>query len=193
MGIVSACLAGVASPREIKKSKRICIGASFLPPAAPVEKPRDPKVLICAPSNAAVDEIVMRIQNTGLLNKMGEACSINLMRLGRKEQASPKTHDVCFDTLLTQARRRGVSIRKTRQELIRKHQIICCTLSTAGSFPMCEFDHEFDMVIIDEGCQVGSLLFLFFVLFILFCVDGRSIIIDSSSISAHTCRHHWRS
>ena len=165
MGIVSACLAGVASlsntatspsDRKNKSSKKIRIGESLMT-AATVATLHTPKILICAPSNAAVDEIVIRILKSGVYNRRGETChDIRLMRLGRIGQASIATHPVCLENLLKQVKTSGVSVRTKRQDLIQNAQIICCTLSNAGSLHMSKFEHAFDMVIIDEGCQVGK-------------------------------------
>lgn len=54
------------------------------------------KMLICAPSNAAVDEIVLRLKN-GVTNAEGIHQDLNILRMGRLEMISEQVRDVTLD------------------------------------------------------------------------------------------------
>ncbi|KAJ8904289.1 hypothetical protein NDN08_000812 [Rhodosorus marinus] len=54
----------------------------------PRERSRRPRMLVCAPSNAAVDEALTRIINEGFLDDYGRRYSPELARLGSKEVIS---------------------------------------------------------------------------------------------------------
>jgi senataxin len=77
---------GFANPRDAAPLPR---GAA-LPAPSPPERPellgedgyRRAKVLVCAPSNSALDEITLRIMQSGLLGPTGEAYSPTLVRVG---------------------------------------------------------------------------------------------------------------
>ena len=86
---VSPWMRGVANPRDApptcleKRRKRVRTRSSAEPPEAVGETARRrTKVLVCAPSNAALDEIVMRIMHSGLLGPDGNAYSPTLVRVG---------------------------------------------------------------------------------------------------------------
>lgn len=52
-----------------------------------------PKVLICAPSNAAVDELVVRLRD-GVRNSRGEQISPKIVRLGRSDAINASVRDL---------------------------------------------------------------------------------------------------
>ena len=57
------------------------------------------KILVCAPSNAAIDEIVTRLVSTGLLGSDAKETSYRTLRIGAMEH-EPNKHvqEVLFDT-----------------------------------------------------------------------------------------------
>ncbi|ETN40744.1 uncharacterized protein HMPREF1541_05024 [Cyphellophora europaea CBS 101466] len=57
------------------------------------------KILVCAPSNAAVDELVMRFK-TGLKLMDGSSEKINVVRLGRSDAINTNVKDVTLDELV---------------------------------------------------------------------------------------------
>ena len=79
-------LSGVANPRDAPPLPR---GAPP-PPKTPTEVPeivgdvasKRTKVLVCAPSNSALDEIVLRIMQSGLFGPDGDPYSPKLVRVG---------------------------------------------------------------------------------------------------------------
>ncbi|KAJ4147646.1 hypothetical protein LMH87_002156 [Akanthomyces muscarius] len=69
------------------------------------QKPK--KLLVCAPSNAAVDELVTRLKN-GIRTTSGKTRNINVLRLGRTDAISAGVKDVTLDELV-RARMEGDS------------------------------------------------------------------------------------
>jgi senataxin len=59
------------------------------------------KLLVCAPSNAAVDELVMRFKK-GIKTLNGEERKLNIVRLGRVDALNTNVQDVCLETLVSQ-------------------------------------------------------------------------------------------
>jgi senataxin len=57
------------------------------------------KLLVCAPSNAAVDELVMRLK-AGIKTVRGEERKINVIRLGRSDAINANVQDVTLDELV---------------------------------------------------------------------------------------------
>ncbi|KAM0707181.1 hypothetical protein Q7P35_006512 [Cladosporium inversicolor] len=57
------------------------------------------KLLVCAPSNAAVDELVMRLKN-GVKTKTGKTYPINVVRIGRSDAINSSVKDVTMDELV---------------------------------------------------------------------------------------------
>ncbi|KAM0342341.1 hypothetical protein ACHAPQ_000069 [Fusarium lateritium] len=60
---------------------------------------RAKKLLVCAPSNAAVDELVLRMK-AGVKTISGKTKSINVLRLGRSEAINAAVRDVTLDELV---------------------------------------------------------------------------------------------
>lgn len=60
-----------------------------------------PKVLICAPSNAAVDELCIRIRN-GVKNDKGKQLTPRVVRLGRSDAANAAVRDLTLEELVEQ-------------------------------------------------------------------------------------------
>jgi senataxin len=165
-----------------------------------------PRVLVCAPSNTAVDELVFRILTQGILDSEGyRSEDINVVRIGHssKEEYSRKnkylvfqnTHQssstayhqhtpltdedynimkiverVSLESIVEDRRKAllasdgkkqlGISFKYSdiRKQILEKADIVCCTLSGAGSQPILEVilritGFKFDAVIIDEAAQ----------------------------------------
>lgn len=75
-----------------KISKTNLIEVPTGPRGTPPEENRGPKVLICAPSNAAIDELVIRLK-AGVYNASGELFSPKIIRLGRSDAMNPAIKD----------------------------------------------------------------------------------------------------
>uniref|UniRef100_A0A0W0F3J5 Helicase sen1 n=1 Tax=Moniliophthora roreri TaxID=221103 RepID=A0A0W0F3J5_MONRR len=100
----------IQGPPGTGKTSTICgLVAAFLsdPPrrpvtinaGKPVEKPVSPKILICAPSNAAIDEIVGRLKDgiRGLTRKEGV---LKVVRIGAEQAMSLNVKEVSLDRLV---------------------------------------------------------------------------------------------
>ena len=61
--------------------------------------PVKPRVLLCAPSNAAVDEIVLRLIG-GIRNSQGQQYQPNVVRVGRSDNINPHVRRVTLDELV---------------------------------------------------------------------------------------------
>jgi senataxin len=60
---------------------------------------RPKKLLVCAPSNAAVDELVLRLKG-GIKSISGKQTNINVLRLGRSDAINAAVKDVTLDELV---------------------------------------------------------------------------------------------
>jgi senataxin len=84
------------------------------------------KLLVCAPSNAAVDELVMRLKQ-GVRTMNGVERNINVVRLGRSDAINANVQDVTLDELVNA--KLGISTkganadpRAQTQNLMKEHQ-----------------------------------------------------------------------
>jgi senataxin len=69
-------------------------------PPQPGNQTRPKKLLVCAPSNAAVDELVLRLK-AGITTINGNHSKINVLRLGRSDAINAAVKDVTLDELVT--------------------------------------------------------------------------------------------
>ncbi|XWX02251.1 hypothetical protein V2A60_010286 [Cordyceps javanica] len=82
---------------------------------------RPKKLLVCAPSNAAVDELVTRLKN-GIKTTSGKTKTINVLRLGRTDAISAAVKDVTLDELV-RVRMQGDSTKdKAKAERDKLHE-----------------------------------------------------------------------
>ena len=88
------------------------------------------KLLVCAPSNAAVDELVIRLKD-GVKTKDGRHHQLNVVRIGRSEAINSQVLDVTMDELV--AKRLGGNehdqkMRERHAELFKEHEKISAQL-----------------------------------------------------------------
>lgn len=71
-------------------------------PAASISPPlRSPcRILVCAPSNAAVDEIVLRLVTVGVWNSSGDAVNPRVVRIGMCSSPNPAVNATTVDSKL---------------------------------------------------------------------------------------------
>ncbi|KAI0838252.1 SEN1 N terminal-domain-containing protein [Hypoxylon sp. FL0890] len=74
-------------------------GTAFKPPGKPANKGLSKKLLVCAPSNAAVDELVLRLKD-GVKSTTGAFHKINVLRLGRSDAINAAVKDVTLDEMV---------------------------------------------------------------------------------------------
>ncbi|WEJ94805.1 DEAD-box type RNA helicase [Yamadazyma tenuis] len=65
----------------------------------PAKISKDQKVLICAPSNAAVDELVLRLKE-GVINSSGKLISPSVVRLGRSDAVNSAVREFTLEELV---------------------------------------------------------------------------------------------
>lgn len=120
------------------------------------------RVLVCAPSNSALDEIVLRLLNTGIRDENIRSYTPKIVRIGLKAHHS--VNSVSIDHLVEQKRddsaadkQKHGATRKDRDSIrsaiLNEAVIVCSTLSFSGSALLSKLNHGFDVVIIDEAAQ----------------------------------------
>ncbi|CAD7945195.1 unnamed protein product [Amoebophrya sp. A25] len=122
-------------------------------------KPFFSKVLVCAPSNAAIDEIVRRLTTEGIFGKTGKQYKPVVVRLGPGIHESLKRYSLEF-LASERARAKGLltglnkaELDPIKRELLQEANVVCTTCSVAGSRDVLNFGHAFESVIIDEAAQ----------------------------------------
>ncbi|CAG7911959.1 unnamed protein product [Brassica rapa] len=119
------------------------------------------RVLVCAPSNSALDEIVLRLLTTGLRDENAQTYTPKIVRIGVRAHHSVMS--VSLDHLVAQ--KRGSAIDKQKQgntgsdvdsirtSILDEAAIVFATLSFSGSPLLAKSNRGFDVVIIDEAAQ----------------------------------------
>jgi senataxin len=88
------------------------------------------KLLVCAPSNAAVDELVIRLKE-GVKTTDGRHHRLNVVRIGRSEAINAQVLDVTMDELVTKRLGVNENDQKTREknaELFKQHEKVSAQL-----------------------------------------------------------------
>ncbi|XP_062109924.1 probable helicase MAGATAMA 3 [Humulus lupulus] len=120
------------------------------------------RVLVCAPSNSALDEIVLRVLNNGVRDENDRSYNPKIVRIGLKAHHSVRA--VSMDYLLKQKNesmeadkeRFGAAGRdrdSVRAAILEEAVIVFSTLSFSGSALFSKWNRGFDVVIIDEAAQ----------------------------------------
>ena len=122
------------------------------------------KILVCAPSNSALDEIVLRIIQNGLIDGSGSTYSPTVVRVGVSVHRSVQS--VSMEELVKQRvgeiGAHGDAVRKfeaaierdrLKQAILEEATVVCSTLSFSGSGMFARMCKPFDAVIIDEAAQ----------------------------------------
>ncbi|KAF8645168.1 hypothetical protein AX16_007996 [Volvariella volvacea WC 439] len=91
----------VASFLEKRQKPAVAIHVGRQAPQAASDKPPVPKVLLCAPSNAAIDEIAYRLKE-GYRGSQRRAGSINVVRVGADKAVNSSVKDITLDFLVDQ-------------------------------------------------------------------------------------------
>ena len=79
------------------------------------------KLLICAPSNAAVDELVLRLK-AGVISIGGNRHRINVVRLGRSEAINEGVKDVTLEELVKKRLEGDKTVEKAKEDKEKLHQ-----------------------------------------------------------------------
>ena len=120
-----------------------------------------PRILLCAPSNTAVDELIYRVTMCGVLGSDGRTNrNLKVVRIGQPLQASRSSSFVSdnetvkaltLDNLVEKKRREIESAQRRdvgrshvpnslqlRHQVLEDADVVCCTLSSSGSPPLLE-------------------------------------------------------
>ncbi|KAI2483897.1 SEN1 N multi-domain protein [Pyrenophora tritici-repentis] len=92
-------------------------GTNIAVPGKSQSDPTPKKILVCAPSNAAVDELCMRLR-PGIKTLDGEVRQINIVRLGRSDAVEANLQDLTLDELVD--KRLGADSNSNEQEARQK-------------------------------------------------------------------------
>ena len=108
-----------------------------------------PKILVCTPSNSALDEIVLRIKDLKLINQTGQVILPRMVRAGVKHSINPLVKDVSVQTLAgrkvnAEGRQGQVGsadalhkeLTLAQVEVLREAQIVFTTLAYEPWIPM---------------------------------------------------------
>ncbi|XP_073133185.1 probable helicase MAGATAMA 3 [Henckelia pumila] len=140
-------------------------GNEFKPEVVNSSRKYRVRVLVCAPSNSALDEIVLRLLNTGIHDENDHAYNPKIVRIGLKPHHSVQA--VSMDYLVKQ-KLAGMDIQASdkhkqggmlkdkdsiRASILEEAVIVFSTLSFSGSALFSKLNRGFDVVIIDEAAQ----------------------------------------
>ncbi|KNA06822.1 hypothetical protein SOVF_177480 isoform B [Spinacia oleracea] len=106
------------------------------------------RVLVCAPSNSALDEIVLRVLNTGVRDEYDRAYNPKIVRVGRAKASWPGGP--------SDRQKQGAAGNdrdSVRASILDEAVIVFSTLSFSGSTIFSKLNRGFDIVIIDEAAQ----------------------------------------
>lgn len=138
----------------------------FRPELVSAKRKHRVHVLVCAPSNSALDEIVLRLMNSGLRDESGQAFIPSIVRIGVNPHHSIQS--VSMDYLVEQrlssmdrgvastgprAGSAGMERERMRLAIMSEAAIVCSTLSFSGSGVFHRMNRGFDVVVIDEAAQ----------------------------------------
>ncbi|TMW99555.1 hypothetical protein EJD97_002376 [Solanum chilense] len=123
------------------------------------------RVLVCAPSNSALDEIVLRILNTGIRDENDRAYSPKIVRIGLKAHHSVQAVSMDYlveqrlsgmDSQIGDRQKQGGTVKdkdSIRASILDEAVIVFSTLSFSASPVFTKLNRGFDVVIIDEAAQ----------------------------------------
>eukprot|EP00400_MALV-I_sp_L67-5_P000666 gene666-481_t len=112
------------------------------------------KVLICAPSNAAIDEIVRRLVS-GITGPDGNKYKPSVVRLGPNVAEDLRQYSLndMVDKKIIERGQRHDNPSELKMRVLQDSRIVCCTLSVAGAKDLLEYPDGFDVVVVDEAAQ----------------------------------------
>lgn len=123
-----------------------------------------PRILVCAPSNNAVDEITRRIIKLRFPDRISN--QLKVLRVGVPSSINDDLADYTLDSIIEQdleRRRSQLGMQsleysaqekmKKKFELLKESDVVCATLSSSAKEMIKIANISFDILIIDEACQ----------------------------------------
>ncbi|KAL8448182.1 hypothetical protein Emed_003929 [Eimeria media] len=123
------------------------------------------RVLVCAPSNAAIDEIVKRLTadpetGGGIFDGSGQRFSPAVVRVGPNVHPDLLQHSLQYKAL-QRLKARGATnfaaLATAKADVLRDSLIVCATISVCGSSDLTSLADCFDTVVVDEASQAVEL------------------------------------
>ena len=123
--------------------------------------PKAPRILVCTPSNSALDEVMMRIKESLLLDEIANVFMPNMVRVGVSEAINPLVAEFALAAQVKKHIDRNGTGGKTlaqreaevAQCIMKASEIVFCTLSYSGSDQLQAFNINFDWIFVDEAAQ----------------------------------------
>eukprot|EP00916_Digyalum_oweni_P020809 GHVL01034671.1.p1 GENE.GHVL01034671.1~~GHVL01034671.1.p1 ORF type:complete len:794 (-),score=133.43 GHVL01034671.1:370-2505(-) len=120
------------------------------------EKHQPKKLLVCSPSNAAIDEILRRIVHDGIWDEDGEKHRPQAVRVG--PNVHPSLAPWGLEQMTDVRLKAKIHVESPQREAIKmgvltEARIVCATLSVCGGRDLTSVSEPFDTVIIDEASQ----------------------------------------
>lgn len=125
---------------------------------------REPRVLICAPSNAAVDELARRINDLHLKDR--DVKRLQVLRIGVQNNIDDNLKMLTLDCIIEkelEEKKSRMNLKdlevtnsertKRKFELLKRSNVVCATLSSSAKELIKVANIDFDILIIDEACQ----------------------------------------
>jgi senataxin len=94
------------------------------------------KILVCAPSNIAIDEIVNKIIQFGLFDANGNRYNPKFVRIGPNYHPSVREYSLEYLINDKLSKEENKDVEKFKTEILTSVKIVCSTLSMAGSAVM---------------------------------------------------------
>mmetsp|Transcript_50709 Transcript_50709/g.107578 ORF Transcript_50709/g.107578 Transcript_50709/m.107578 type:complete len:890 (-) Transcript_50709:120-2789(-) len=123
------------------------------------------KVLVCTPSNAAVDEVLRRVSADGIMDSTGRVSKRSLVRLGPNFHETLKEfslEEIVKQRLLSKSESPDLTQMEVEKEnTMRNAAILFSTWSISGNRDMVGYPGDFDTVVMDEasqGLEVSALI-----------------------------------
>lgn len=119
------------------------------------------RILVCAPSNAAIDEIMRRLTKDsstggGIFDEKGDLKNPPVVRVGPNCHTDLKAHSLQFrvaSRMQAASSTQMLSEESVKLAILEEAKVVCATLSVAGSRELITFAGGFDTVVVDEASQ----------------------------------------
>mmetsp|Transcript_64559 Transcript_64559/g.154229 ORF Transcript_64559/g.154229 Transcript_64559/m.154229 type:complete len:1004 (-) Transcript_64559:19-3030(-) len=119
------------------------------------------KLLVCGPSNAAVDEVLRRVTQVGLHDGKDQVTQVAALRLGPNSHKDLKKWGLQDNLQRRVDASAGVKdknfLENEKTKILKETRIVCSTLSVSGHKDLVGFPEDFDSVIVDEASQAVEL------------------------------------